>query len=32
MPGKFHDGYTKAAQKEKFVRNRDTKLKESELR
>lgn len=32
MPGKFHDGYTKQAQKVKFVRNRDIKMKESELR
>lgn len=32
MPGKYTDGYTKAAQRQKFVRNRDIKLKDSEIR
>ena len=32
MPGKYTDGYTKSAQKKKFIRNRDIKLKDSELR
>eukprot|EP01039_Chlorochromonas_danica_P006786 gene6786-7497_t len=32
MPGKFTDGYTKSAQKQKFVRHRDLKMKDSELR
>jgi hypothetical protein len=33
MPsGKSTDGYTKAAQKQKFVRHRDVKMKDSELK
>lgn len=32
MPGKTSEGFVKAAQKKKFVRNRDLKLKDSELR
>jgi TATA-binding protein-associated factor Taf7 len=32
MPGKFTDGYTKDAQKAKFVRNRDIKMKDTELK
>ena len=32
MPGKTNEGFTKAAQKQKYVRNRDLKLKDSELR
>lgn len=32
MPGKTSEGFVKAAQKQKFVRNRDLKLKDSELR
>ncbi len=32
MPGKYTDGYTKDAQKAKFVRHRDIKMKDSELR
>lgn len=32
MPGKYSDGFIKAAQKQKFVRHRDLKMKESELR
>jgi hypothetical protein len=27
MPGKFQEGFTKAAQKQKFIRHRDIKLK-----
>ena len=32
MPGKTSEGFVKAAQKQKFVRNRDLKLKDSELK
>ncbi|RYH28754.1 DUF2039 domain-containing protein [archaeon] len=32
MPGKYSDGFIKAAQKQKFVRHRDLKMKESELK
>lgn len=32
MPGKYTEGYTKSAQKQKFVRHRDIKMKESELK
>lgn len=32
MPGKFNDGFTKSAQRQKFVRNRDLKLKDKELK
>lgn len=32
MPGKYTDGFTKAAQKQKFVRNRDIKMKDSEIK
>lgn len=32
MPGKYTDGYTKSAQKAKFVRHRDVKMKDSELK
>jgi len=30
MPGKFQEGFTKAAQKQKFIRHRDIKLKGKE--
>lgn len=32
MPGKYTEGYTKDAQKAKFVRHRDIKMKDSELK
>lgn len=32
MGGKYNDGFTKQAQKGKFIRNRDIKLKESEIK
>ena len=32
MPGKFQEGFTKAAQKVKFIRHRDIKLKEKEIK
>jgi ferredoxin len=32
MPGKFTDGYTKKSQQNKFIRHRDVKMKDSELR
>ena len=32
MPGKTSEGFVKAAQKQKFIRNRDLKLKDSELK
>lgn len=32
MPGKYTEGYTKSAQKTKFIRHRDVKMKESELK
>jgi hypothetical protein len=32
MPGKTSEGFVKAAQNRKFIRNRDLKLKDSELR
>ena len=30
--GKTTEGFTKAAQKQKFIRNRDVKMKDKELR
>lgn len=32
MPGKYTEGYTKNAQKAKFIRHRDIKMKDSELK
>lgn len=32
MPGKYTDGYTKQGQKTKFIRHRDVKMKDSELK
>ena len=32
MAGKNADGFTKSAQKKKFIRHRDIKLKDSELK
>lgn len=32
MPGKYTDGYTKGAQNAKFIRHRDIKMKDSELK
>jgi hypothetical protein len=32
MPGKFTDGYTKKSQQQKFIRHRDVKMKDSELK
>ena len=32
MPGKFQEGFTKAAQKQKFIRHRDIKLKDKEVK